>query len=118
MRAELHSLPAAERAGILHELGLNEASIDKLSASNRGPQELLPRRLHDVGLDAAVLDEQEPTAMRDLTRVCATCPDHRACRHDMEQPDAVARLDGYCPNTHTIEALLREAGTAQAKASR
>jgi len=108
MRAELLGLPEGERARVLGENGLTDFDVDHLNPSHPGPQMLLPKRLEAVGLNRDEIAAAEPAVERDLERVCGRCGQPGRCAFDLEQEDAVERLARYCPNTATVEALLKD----------
>src|SRR5262249_52895409 len=70
-----------------------------------GPSELLPRRLELAGIDPEAVRHTEPTTLRDLARVCASCQASRRCARDLARGDAQAGMDAYCLNSATIDAL-------------
>jgi hypothetical protein len=107
-RAELRNLPPGELERVLQETGLTAFDVDHIEADHPGPQTLLPQRLQAAGLDAAVLRDTCVGTLRDLERTCGRCGSYKQCRADLRGDNGTGTLAEYCPNTGTIEALLRE----------
>lgn len=87
---------------------------DLLSLSSRGlyGSNLLERRMAVLNLDPGELARSEPALLRDLQRLCTTCPSPRRCARDLAQelarnPAEPASRDWreYCPNATTLYML-------------
>lgn len=104
LAAALANLPASERERLLHDLGISESDIQRLSAGYSGPEELLPQRLQQVGIDPTALRDRLGAVMRDMDRVCSLCGEKGRCKDDLAHHGD--RVRAYCPNTDTIDALV------------
>jgi hypothetical protein len=71
--------------------------------SHPGPDELMPQRLKQLGLDYVRV--ALTATYRDLERVCATCRAWRCCVRDLANGDVQAGMSSYCLNAFTIDTL-------------
>src|SRR5215470_12006514 len=71
---ELAASPPSEIRRLACDVGL--------SSDDLRPSELLPRRLELAGIDPEAVRHTEPTTLRDLARVCASCQASRRCARD------------------------------------
>ena len=111
---ELASCPPSELKRIASDVGLNSDDLVRLCCSHVGPSELLPQRLHLLGVDPEFVRHAAPTAFRDLARVCASCRASRRCARDLARGDVQAEMNAYCLNGPTIDALtVRDGRTVQ-----
>jgi hypothetical protein len=102
---ELAGCPPSEIRRLACDVGLSSDDLRRLCRNDFGPSELLPRRLELVGIDPEFVRHAEPTTLRDLARVCASCQASRRCARDLARGDAQAGMDAYCLNSATIDAL-------------
>jgi hypothetical protein len=107
-RIELQASPASELHRIAQDVGLNDTNLRALSCNHRGPGELMPRRLEQLGLDPAYVRYARTATYRDLERVCATCKAWRRCARDLANGDVETGMRNYCLNAPTIDALIVE----------
>ena len=103
--AELGAYPPSELHRIAQDVGLSETDLRSLSCSHPGPSDLMPRRLHQLGLDPAYVKFARTATYRDLERVCAACKAWRRCARDLANGDVQAGMESYCLNAFTIDAL-------------
>ena len=102
---ELAASPPSEIRRLACDVGLSSDDLRLLCRNDFGPSELLPRRLELAGIDPEAVRHTEPTTLRDLARVCASCQASRRCARDLARGDAPAGMDAYCLNSATIDAL-------------
>ena len=104
--AELAACPPEELRRIACEIGVSEYELRALDSSSRGPAELMPERLRQLGLDPEFLRRDDTAVYRDLERVCARCKASERCARDLAAGDVEAGMRHYCSNAHTIDALI------------
>jgi hypothetical protein len=101
-----------EAGRLARDLGLETTTLMKIAARSSGPPVLLNRRLKLLGFDPKQLKDREPAAVRDLERCCALCGSRTRCARDLAtRPESTAWKD-YCPNQHTLTALMPLQGAA------
>jgi hypothetical protein len=93
---------------IARDLNLSVSELHALSRKDDSSADLLNQRLAECGLSATGLRDRHPEVLRDLQRVCGNCTSTRRCANEFKQGASQASRDGYCPNTHTLQALKRE----------
>jgi hypothetical protein len=103
--AELAACPPGQVQRIAQDLGLSESDLSFLACSHPGPTELMPKRLEELGLDAAFLKYAQTATYRDMERVCGTCKAWRRCARDLAKGDVQVGMRSYCLNALTIDAL-------------
>ena len=101
--SELRRLDDHQIDEIAHDLGLSRSELFKLCAHDRNAN-LLQKRLAEFEITEASLAKKHPDVLRDLQRVCGTCPETSRCASDFTRGKA-SRRDEYCPNTCTLQAL-------------
>jgi hypothetical protein len=101
---------AREVARIATDLGISTGDLRSLAKAEPGSAKLLGYMLTALGIDPKGLARTEPLVMRDLERLCTTCPDKKRCRHDLEEFSAAQHFHDYCPNAVTLDALVAERG--------
>jgi hypothetical protein len=57
-----------------------------------------------------LLSRTQPLALRDMTRVCASCQQKRRCNRDLSTGASAQHYEEYCLNTPAIEELKTKAG--------
>jgi len=95
-----------ERMG--RDVGLDERDLRTPDCRHPGPTELMPQRLKQLGLDPSYIRHALPVAYRDLERVCSHCRSWQRCARDLGNGDVQSRMDSYCLNAGTIDALTVE----------
>jgi hypothetical protein len=103
---EVEAMSATERSRLAEDMGMGGIDLRRLHCAHSGSEELMPRRLQQLGIDAAYVRQELPSTYRDLERVCARCKSARRCAGDLARGDVQAGMDGYCLNAPTIDALL------------
>ena len=96
---------ALEAGRIARDLGLSLAELRTLAGRDEHSADLLLRRLQNLNINPGKV---EPAVMRDLQRCCSQCRDKALCAHELEDRPKQASWPGYCPNEHTINALLAD----------
>jgi len=94
---------APETSRIARDLGLSLSELRDLAGRDQHSADLLLCRLQGLNIDAAKV---EPAVMRDLQRCCSLCRDKVLCAHELEDRPRQANWPSYCPNRHTIDALV------------
>jgi hypothetical protein len=88
------------------DLGITPAELRELSEKGPRSAELLKRMLLALDVDPKAVARADPLVMRDLQRLCVTCDHKTRCAHELAQGSAAAHFHEFCPNAHTIDALL------------
>jgi hypothetical protein len=104
-RIQLASCSAYEQHRIAADIGLCLSDLRLLGCTHSGPTELLPRRLHQLGLDPEFVRCASPAVYRDLVHVCASCRAWRQCRNDLGHGNVQIGMDHYCLNSPTLDSL-------------
>jgi hypothetical protein len=104
-RARLAEFDAAgpETDRTARDLGLPLSELRDLARRDEHSADLLFCRLQAMNIDPGKI---EPGVMRDLQRCCSQCRDKALCAHEIEDQPKQASWPSYCPNEHTIDALL------------
>jgi len=103
--AELAAYPPNDLQHIAQDIELGPATLRSLSCNHPGPNELMPRRLQQLGLDPAYLKIDRTATYRELERVCALCKSWRRCARDLANDEVQAGMGSYCLNAFTIDTL-------------
>ena len=106
-RGRLAEFDAAgpETRRIAGDLGLSISELRNLAGRDQHSADLLLCRLHALNIDPGKV---EPAVMRDLQRCCSLCREKTLCAHEYEDRPRQATWPSYCPNQHTIDALLAD----------
>jgi hypothetical protein len=103
---ELAACSPSDLHRITQDVGISERDLRSLTTcSHPGPNELMPKRLQDLGLDPAFVKYAHTATYRDMERVCGTCKSWRRCERDLAKGDIQAGMQTYCLNASTIDAL-------------
>jgi hypothetical protein len=80
------------------------------AVAERGPNAaaLLQKLLVALGIDPKDIDHRDPAVVRDLQRSCVMCDEKKRCKFDLANGIAADNFRDYCPNAHTLDALLQE----------
>jgi uncharacterized protein YjiS (DUF1127 family) len=108
--AELAAFEDSERERLAHDIGVSGADFCILAGKWPDASALLSQRLQQLKLNPARILDAEPQVMRDLQRVCTLCASKRKCKHDFATNPASLAWRDFCPNAHTLSALLAERG--------
>jgi hypothetical protein len=95
-----------EASRVARDLNLDIASLLKIAARDGAPR-LLDRRLALRQMTLKVLRHTHPAVAQDLERCGALCERKARCARDLDRNAGCADSTDYCPNEHTISALLR-----------
>lgn len=107
-RREMGRLSQSDLERIAADLGVSPSELWINAAKNRDWQRLLDERMRQAGLDKAAVEKNYPRVVRDLERTCGRCESASRCQNDFNRSGFEA-VSGYCPNTHTLDALRNEA---------
>ena len=110
MAAEISFFDGSERELLAHDIGVSGADFCILAGKWPDASALLSQRLEQLKLDPARIIEAEPQVLRDLERVCSLCASKRKCKHDFAMNPSGGAWRDFCPNAHTLGALLAERG--------
>ena len=103
--AEFDNCDSVQMLHIAQDLGTSVSELRILAGQDGDAADLLRRRLHSLKIDPARI---EATVMRDLQRCCSQCGDKGLCEHELEDHPKATSWPKYCPNEHTIDALVAE----------
>src|SRR4029079_16680441 len=95
---ELAACPPEELHRIAREIGVGDDELRALDSSIRGPVELMPERLRQLGLDPEFVRRDDTAVYRDLERVCARCRASERCARDLAAGDVTSGMRSYCSN--------------------
>ena len=104
-RMELAACSTYEQHRIAADIGLCLSDLRPLACTHAGPTELLPRRLHQLGLDPEFVRRASPAVYRDLVHVCASCRAWRQCRNDLGHGNVQIGMAHYCLNSPALDSL-------------
>ena len=108
---ELAYLDTGELAALARDIGLSTAQMTRLTARGGGTGEELSRFMRAIGLAPEKLKRTHAGVMRDMSVVCSGCEMASRCRRDLDR-ECAPIVQRYCPNAHTISALLAESSRA------
>jgi hypothetical protein len=106
--AEISYFEDSERERLAHDIGVSGADFCILAGKWPDASALLSQRLEQLKLDPARIIDAEPQVLRDLQRVCSLCASKRRCKHDFATHPSGGAWEDFCPNAHTLGALLAE----------
>jgi hypothetical protein len=66
---ELESMPVTERMRLADDVGVSGTDLRLFHCTHNGPEELMPRRLKQLGIDAGYVKYDLPAIYCDLERV-------------------------------------------------
>ena len=107
---EMREIGSDERARIAHDLNVPTADLDTLVHQGPHASDELLQLLTLLGVDKNVLETTQPLALRDMTRVCASCQQKRQCNRDLSTGASAHHYDEYCLNVPAIGELKTKAG--------
>lgn len=90
------------------DLGVQPNALARLAANGPAPNDRLPRMMQALGMDLGEVAGEDHALARDMELVCAECRSVSRCARDLDHGEAAASYGAYCPNAHTLDALLRE----------
>ncbi len=99
---------AALTDSILRDIDQSMGDMAHLTHSHAGPEQMMPTRMHDLGLDPGSIAIAEAETYRALQDTCDRCTKWRRCARDLERGDARSGLDTYCANAEVFGRLLVE----------
>ena len=88
------------------DLGITPGELRELSQKGPRSADLLKRMLIALDVDPNAIAKADPLVMRDLQRLCVTCANKARCAHELASGSAAGHFHEFCPNAHTIDALL------------
>ena len=104
---ELMNCSADDVARIAADLNINQSELAAVVERGPGAADLLQKLLVALGIDPKDIDHRDPAVMRDLQRSCVMCDEKRRCKFDLANGIAADNFRDYCPNAHTLDALLQ-----------
>jgi hypothetical protein len=109
---ELAELPRDELQRLASDFGMASRDLEELVAKGPHAADLLHVRLAALNLTRSDVERIARGLMRDLERTCACCSDKAMCKSDLAaRPDDPA-WSAYCPNSVSLDAILRAKGRA------
>jgi hypothetical protein len=102
---EMRELDSSEFARIARELTVPTTDLDMLVHQGPHASDELLHLLTLLGLDKDVLAKTQPLALRDMTRVCASCQQKRQCNQDLGTGASAQHYEEYCFNAPAIDEL-------------
>jgi hypothetical protein len=100
---EIREFDSGELARIASELNVPTADLDKLVHQGPHSSDELLQLLTLLGLDKNALAKTQPLALRDMTRVCASCQQKRQCNRDLSTGASAQHYEEYCLNAPAID---------------
>jgi hypothetical protein len=107
---EMRELDSYEFAKVARELNVATADLDTLVHQGPHAADELSTLLTLLGIDKDALSRTQPLALRDMTRVCASCQQKRRCDRDLGAGRSAQHHADYCLNAPVIEELNTKAG--------
>jgi hypothetical protein len=107
---EIRELDSSELAKIGRELNVPPTDLDTLVHQGPHASDELLHLLTLLGLDKELLPRTQPLALRDMTRVCASCQQKRRCNRDLSTGASAQHYEEYYLNPPAIEELKTKAG--------
>ena len=102
---DLSGLSQAELGHMADDLGISRSDVVALSAHAADNTALMEGMMDARGLDTAVIQNEFPTLLRDIERVCTRCPDAKRCRRELDAGTAAQHAHQFCPNAGTFDDL-------------
>jgi hypothetical protein len=106
-RHDLMNCSTTDVANMARELKITPDELATLARKGPNSADLLQKLLIALGVDPNGVEHDDPLVMRDLQRLCTTCSDKRRCELDIANEAIADKFHDYCPNTFTIDAILR-----------
>jgi hypothetical protein len=101
---ELRNIGDKEASVIARDLGVSQMELKSLAKRGVGFPKLLKNMLSTLRIDERILQEANPTLLRDMQKVCAFCQNTRRCRRELREESASEHFHDYCPNTPNLYA--------------
>jgi len=67
---------------------------------------LLARRMEVLNLDSNEVAAVQPSAFRELQRLCRICENHGLCARNLARDPADRAWEDYCPNVAMLKVLV------------
>lgn len=104
-RSDLDRIDAHEMEAIARDIGVSAADLYRLERQSAFNPLLLPQRMSQEGIDAAVVQAEWPPVWKDLQRVCALCESKDVCQYDLQHAPNAEGWHRYCGNEGTLATL-------------
>lgn len=101
---ELRNLGENEISAIARDVGISQTELRFLAKRDAGFPRLLKSLLSALRIDRQILQEANPTLLRDMQKVCAFCQNKRQCIKELRAGSAGERFHDYCPNSPNLYA--------------
>jgi hypothetical protein len=99
---ELRNIGENQAAMIARDLGVSQTELRSLATRDPEFPKLLKKMLWTLWIDERVLQEANPTLLRDMQKVCAFCQNTRRCRRELDAESASEHFHDYCPNAPNL----------------
>lgn len=99
------ALDPLERKRMAWDLGTGPTDLRQLTASPQSGETLLPVMMARFRIDSADLGPTASGALRDMRRVCSTCPAKRQCTHALTAGASADECRRFCLNAETLLSL-------------
>lgn len=107
---EMRELDGSEFAKIARELNVPTAELDTFVQQGPHASDELSHLLKILGVDRDFISKTQPLALRDMTRVCASCQQKRRCNRDLGTGASTQRFEEYCLNAPAIDEFRTKVG--------
>ena len=104
---ELINCGTDEVARMADDLGISSDDFLTLASKGSKSADLLKKMLVALDVDPNIFANSDPTAMRDLQRLCVNCWQKQRCAHELEVGTAAENYREFCPNAYTLGALFK-----------
>jgi hypothetical protein len=101
---ELRNIGHNEASAIARDLGVSQMELRSLAMRDAGFPKLLKKMLSTLWIDEHVLQEANPTLLRNMQKVCTFCQNTRRCRRELREESASEHFHDYCPNAPNLYA--------------
>jgi hypothetical protein len=101
---ELRNIGENEISAIARDVGISQTELRSLVRRDTGFPRLLKSLLSVLRIDERVLQEANPTLLRDMQKVCAFCQNTHQCKKELRAGTAGEHFHDYCPNSPNLYA--------------
>jgi len=101
---ELRNIGENEISAIARDVGISQTELKSLAKRDVGFPKLLKSLLSVLRIDEQILQEANPTLLRDMQKVCAFCQNTRQCKKELRAGAAGEHFHDYCPNAPNLYA--------------
>jgi len=105
---DLQRCSAEEATKIAKDLALPASELRRLIAKGPNASNAVSEMLCALSIAPDALADSDPTTMKDLQRTCILCARKSRCRKELVEGTAVRNFREFCPNAHTLDAVLSQ----------